>query len=59
MYFPKWEKELFQKGEKGMKYSIFKIYEKIGAFVIGNKHHKKETLVAYEIKVGPADILSQ
>lgn len=43
------DKELFQKGEKGMKYSIFKIYKKIGTFAIGNKHHKKETLVAYEI----------
>jgi hypothetical protein len=41
-----------------MKYSIFKIYKKIGTFAIGNKHHKKETLVAYEIKVGPAEILS-
>jgi hypothetical protein len=41
-----------------MKYSIFKIYKKIGTFAIGNKHHKKETLVAYEIKKGPAEILS-
>lgn len=41
-----------------MKYSIFKIYKKIGTFAIGNKDHKKESLVAYEIKVGPAEILS-
>jgi len=46
-------KRIVLEGGKG-----YEIYEKIGTFVIGNKHHKKETLVAYEIKVGPAEILS-
>lgn len=51
-------KNCSRRGKRAWNIAYLKSTKKIGTFAIGNKHHKKETLVAYEIKVGLAEILS-
>lgn len=50
IHLPKWEQEFrwLEHNEIGMICKICKSYEKIGTFVNGNKHYKKETLVSHE-----------